>query len=53
MARSNAKQMKAPPAPPTDAALLEPKTGGTAIRGGWKEKKKTGRKAGARPAPRV
>jgi hypothetical protein len=39
MARSHAQQRKAPPAPPTDGSLLEPKPVGTAIRGGWKEKK--------------
>ena len=39
MARSHEKQMESPPAPPTDGALLEPKAGGTAIRGGWKPRK--------------
>ena len=47
LARSNAKQMKAPPAPPTDGSLLEPKPTGTAIRGGWKEKKGSPRRKAA------
>ena len=47
MARSHAKQMKTPPAPRTDGALLQPKAGGTAIRGGWKQRK--GSKRRTRP----
>ena len=38
-ARGHAKQMKSPRAPATDGALLEPKAGGTAIRGGWKPRR--------------
>ena len=39
LASSHRKQMEAPPAPPTDGTLLEPKPHGTTIRGGWKPKK--------------
>jgi short-subunit dehydrogenase len=44
MARGNAQQRKEPPAPPTDGSLLEPKPTGTAIRGGWKERKTSRRR---------
>jgi short-subunit dehydrogenase len=39
LARSHRKQMEAPPAPPGDGALLEPKAAGTSVRGGWKPRK--------------
>jgi NAD(P)-dependent dehydrogenase (short-subunit alcohol dehydrogenase family) len=39
LARSHRKQMEAPPAPPTDGALIEPKPRGTTVRGGWKPKR--------------
>ena len=44
LARSHRKQMEAPPAPPTDGTLLEPKPHGTSVRGGWKPKKSAKRK---------
>ena len=44
MAASHRKQMEAPPAPPTDGTLLEPKPHGTSMRGGWKPRKSAKRK---------
>ena len=38
MARSHRKQLDAPPAPPSDGALLEPSPVGTGVRGGWTKK---------------
>jgi short-subunit dehydrogenase len=44
LARSHRKQLEAPPAPPTDGALLQPKPGDAAVRGGWKPKKSSKRR---------